>query len=472
MKNFVDEAQEYFDVGTGTLQSRVSLVTFGATATLKFDFNEHTSNQAVSTAVQALEYDRCLSKETDGSDKLSPNDWCIDRVDTHTRLAFDKVEDDVLVVAAGVRPAAATVTRVVVTITDGHPTIIRAPPMVDGVNTGPVITSYEADAEALALRDAGVITIGVGVRQDTYGNDQLQKMVGGDPGMMIKIYDFETLAQKVEELANLICIEAGGDEITSGGFGEVGNDGGDCDDDGSCASPDMVGDDAIALDGSETDPTDTCIGANDGYKWSLAITATLKCAPKDFSADADQLTINGDGSGGILLPGDVDELAIDTVSLSKVTNDALRLRGEIGFNVKGKSIECLKNLKGRVYFGLADNEALMNVFGTEYVHLTQFSVEMLFHGSYPFIDKIVAKGALSLGLYGRAAKCHLLDTWADCSNVLELSADFTYQRTETYKGNLTALTFELNLGLRPSGGQVGDSSALIDLYNVRCSLGI
>jgi hypothetical protein len=96
---------------------------------------------------------------------------------------------------------------------------------------------------------------------------------------------------------------------------------------------------------------------------------------------------------------------------------------------------------------------------------TQADVEMFFHGSYPFIDKVVAQGALSLGLYGRAAKCHLLDTWADCTNVLEVTAGFTYERTTTYKGTLTALLFELEFGLYPRGGQTDGSFALVELYD-------
>ena len=138
------------------------MVTFGAQAKLKFDFNQHSNNQAVSTAVQALAYSRCLTFNSDGSDKITTGKWCVDRVDTHTSLAFDAVKDNVLVSSAGVRPAAAGVTRVVVTITDGYPTIIED-------SSGNVVTSYEANAEAAALRTAGVVTIGVGVRQTMRG---------------------------------------------------------------------------------------------------------------------------------------------------------------------------------------------------------------------------------------------------------------------------------------------------------------
>ena len=424
--------------------------------------NEHGSNAAVDAAVQALEYTRCLSKKSDGSDKITPGRWCVDRVDTHTRLAFEKVEDAVLVPSAGVRPAAADVTRVVVTITDGYPTVVKD-------NAGNVVTSYEADQEAQALRDQGVVTIGVGVRlNNTVGYSKLKKMVGDDADMMISIHDFASLQQKVEALANLICEEAGGDSIVSGGddddvAGGLGIAGGDVpvDADGNATVVNAVEADAV-------DPgTDGCVGKKDGYKWSLKLTATMKCAPKDFDANFDptQLAVSG-GGGGVLLPGDADELAIDAAQLSKVTNDALRLRGEIGFSVDGKSIQCLKNLKGRFYFGLVDKEALMNVLGTELVHLVAFNVEVLFQGSFPFINQVKATGGMLLGTYGRAAQCHLLDTWTACKNTLELTTEFKYKRDTKYgeAKDKTALIFNLDFSLGASG-QTDGSYALLDMYN-------
>lgn len=70
----------------------------------------------------------------------------------HTRLAFEEVKHNLFTTAAGARPPEDGVTRVVVTITDGHPT-----------------TGYEADQLAQQLRSEGVITVGVGVRQDAVG---------------------------------------------------------------------------------------------------------------------------------------------------------------------------------------------------------------------------------------------------------------------------------------------------------------
>ena len=456
MRDFVDETQEHFDVGTGTLQSRVSVVTFGAQAKLKFDFNQHSNNQAVSTAVQALAYSRCLTFNSDGSDKITTGKWCVDRVDTHTSLAFDAVKDNVLVSAAGVRPAAAGVTRVVVTITDGYPTIIED-------SSGNVVTSYEANAEAAALRTAGVVTIGVGVRQNDEGYNQLKKMVGNDDRMMVSITDFASLSHKVKELANLICLESGGDDIMS--VESVSTSGQDA----YPGDPGVQGSGA-AITGETGDGmpagTDTCLGKEDGYKWSLELTATLKCAPKAFSAEASQLTIKSDGSG-VLLPGDADELAIDAATVSKVTNDALRLKGALGFYVEGKSIQCLQNMKGRLMFGLADKEALMNILGTDVAHLVNFNVEVLFQGSFPFITEVNGRGGIMLGQYGRAAKCHLMDTFADCSNILELSADFRYKRDAAYgaKKDKIAFLFDLNLRLANAGGQTAGSFALLDLYN-------
>jgi hypothetical protein len=109
----------------------------------------------------------------------------------------------------------------------------------------------------------------------------------------------------------------------------------------------------------------------------------------------------------------------------------------------------------------------MNVLGTEYAHLVQFEVDMLFRGSYPFIGNVSATGALLLAPYGHAAKCHLMGTASDCNGVMEITADFNYTRTETYKGDLTALIFELEFGLYPRGGQAAESGryGLVELYN-------
>lgn len=86
MKDFIDGTQALFDIGSGTLQSRVSLVKFGATADVQFNFTQHTTNQGASDAVQALEYRRCLSQHPSGADKVTPGKWCQDRVDTYATL--------------------------------------------------------------------------------------------------------------------------------------------------------------------------------------------------------------------------------------------------------------------------------------------------------------------------------------------------------------------------------------------------
>lgn len=298
----------------------------GDTATVVFNFKDKTSNQGVSSAVQALQYSRCLTQNPDGSDKVTNGQWCVNRVNTHTRLAFETVKSSVLVDAAGVRPKADKVTRVVITITDGFPT-----------------TGYDAGTVAQQLRDDGVITIGVGVRQDADGYAKLKTMVGEDDSMMLSINDFAGLATKVDDLANLIC-----DEVAVQGAAPTTAPAPTPTPGGVSATPGDNGT-STALSVDEDGATEierVCEGVDDGYKWGLAITATLKMAPRPFSADASQLKIKGDGSG-ILLPGDAGELAVDANQLSKVTNGALRLRGEIGFSVKGKNLPCLKNMTGQ-----------------------------------------------------------------------------------------------------------------------------
>ena len=59
-----------------------------------------------------------------------------------------------------------------------------------------------------------------------------------------------------------------------------------------------------------------------------------------------------------------------------VTNDALRLRGEIGFRVRGRRVACLREVTGRFFFRLAEDSALMRVFGGPYVHISGMSVEV------------------------------------------------------------------------------------------------
>ena len=571
MKNFIDRTQKKFDVGAGKLQSRVSLVTFGREAATAFNFKEHQSNAAVSNAVQGLEYSRCLTKNADGSEKLfagtkkcgwpsTPvsSDKCCDRdVSTRTRLAFEAIEKDIFTTAGGVRPASDKVTRVVVVLTDGVPT-----------------NGYSPAAAAKKLREAGAgaIVIGVGVNLDTQpivsegvtttAHKLLADMVGPGGPPVITASNFADLSSKILSVANTICTKAGGAALAQAQSGSLsgsvlsfstsGGDGGGSDPDfafgcsipgsstgrrrrdgaGGCSGPDIVDVDGLSV------AERTCMGAADGYGWSLAISATLKLAARKFTADPAQLQLKGAGAGGVLLPGTADALAIDAAQLAKVTtslfptlflfsslppvlppsrppsrdeakmwrmpvlaralsghgalgrrhagyplmatppcklpsltttpsadvprqvtNDALRLRGELGFRVRGRGMPCFKNLEGRFYFGLVEGHALMNAFGSKLVHVADFSVEAKFKGSFPYLTSIKADGGFYLGEYGRAARCHLLSQDTDCTRVLHLGASFAYEQLADGK-----LRFLLSTGLRASG-QTAQGFALLDLYN-------
>lgn len=430
MKNFVAESVKQFDIGSGAGQTQVALVTFGSWSETKFDFNDQPTVADVSAAIDDLEYERCLTRDpTTGEYLITAGGWCQERSNTHTSLGLQAAKDLFASTTSGVR-SAATVKRVVVAITDGEAS----------ENYSPVPLAKE-------LLDDGVLVLGVGVNLRPAGKTALAAMSGPPP---LNVEDFDELPNILSDLRDAICdsLPVSGSGTSTGGTGST--------ESGGSGSTGSGGNATGGIGAGNNNGGATVCNTADGYLWSLAITATLKLAERQepFSAAADQLSVNDDGSGGVLLPGGPDETSIDTAQLEKITNDALRLRGEIGFRVWGKEIDCLKKATGRFYFGLADGEALMSVLGSPYAHLHGLSVELKWNfATFPYMRELIAQGKVYVGSYGRAALCVL---GSQCSGVVDTEARFTVSQ-DVQKGTKQ---FGISAFLRPQG-----SNALVDLYN-------
>lgn len=199
--------------------------------------------------------------------------------------------------------SASTTQRVVVVITDGQsnagfsPTALGAELVADGVT---------------------VIAVGVNLRDEARGNGRALTELNGMAGSsdrVLHVDDFDELSSIVSDLHTLIC---DADTTTSDG-GTTGGGGGDP---GGNSIP------GVTRGATECAPAD-------GYLWSLAITATLKLAERAGPPDADasQLTINADGSGGVLLPGSVNETSIDAAQLQvkNISRFFFKKKSEGGF---------------------------------------------------------------------------------------------------------------------------------------------
>lgn len=440
--NFIAETQAKFDVGPEALQTRVGLVQFGTDANVQFALNKLQTNADVSNAVNNLEYSRCTSKKPDGTDDYNEAGWCKAPQETRTSIAFEVVRDQLMQESAGLRAKEDGVTRVVVVVTDGYP-------YPDG---------YEPVALAQQLRDQGVVIIAVGIQQNQQGLQANVDLVGMENlDLAVTVDDFDTLPTQVEALANLICAKAAfvGENDEDGGSDEDGADFNDVPFDWTDPKDDWMEPPDHAGDESETDVSTCANGADDGYMMNLGITATLKLAPREFEAESSQLSINSDGTGGVLLPGDPDALPIDSEQLAAVTNDALRLDGTIGFYVKGNMAKCAKEVSGMFKFELL--EPWMKAFGSKRVHVVKFATELQWQGSYPFMSSFTADGTMYLGSYGRAARC-LLTGAEDCPGVLALTAQFEYANDE----DTGKITFDLEATLTKAED---GSNPLANVYN-------
>ena len=439
MRTFIAESTETFDIGRGDNQTQVALVTFSTVATTQFSFNDHTSRGAVTSAVNQLTYERCLCKDPATGDFLLTNGrWCQTGCApaTRTSLGLRRAQELFADPSSGARPASTT-QRVVVVITDGE------------ANEGfsPTVLGAELVAEGVT-----VIAVGVNLGDERRGSGRartaLNGMVGGT-GRVLNVNGFDELSGIISDLHALIC---GGDGSGGGGAGGMVTGGSDVSGASTCPAPRQRREaprENGGVDRRRRQPEPA-----DGYLWSIAITATLKLAPRTepLVPDASQLTINNDGSG-VLLPGDEDETSIDAGQLQMVTNDALRLRGSIGFRVRGRRASCLREMTGRFFFRLADDAALMSVFGSPYVHVASMSLEVKWNfAEFPYVRELSASGQLYVGSFGRAALC-VLDR--GCTGVVALGAQFTFSRDLRRQNN----HFGISAFLQPQG-----TNALVDVY--------
>jgi hypothetical protein len=516
MKYFINKMQNQFKIGKEAYQSRVSLLTFSNAPAIHFVLNSYDTNNKVGEAIDELNYELCTTKNRATGEKGENYGFCKggEAHTTDTSAALTKVKESMLTEEYGMRAKDKGVTRIVVVVTDGESndkdaaktaaTALRK----DGVIIIAVGVSLQAGSQTMidlvgddnkkdrifSVNNFGslaakikevtakvcekavtvekpVVALTTDAAAGDINLDALGTAAGFVAGDQILI-GANTEGEEANVIAKFVARrnrkqedEAGEEETVElqQDF-QVGSI--------ILANPLIYDHPAsteirlecrptsqdtcpeISANGTvlELENADPCDGADDGYKWSLAISATLKMAERPFSVDASQLTINSDGTGGMLNPDQGDELTIDAKQLAQVTDSALRLRGEIGFSVQGKA--CRKDVKGRFSFGLPDDAVLMNVFGAEFMHLKSFSFGVGFQGTFPFMESVVALGQIYIGDYGSAAACIL--TESNCGEILQLDSSFIFSKDDAGDRHFELGTYLVSYG--------GDENAMLDLH--------
>ncbi|KAI8484386.1 biological adhesion [Branchiostoma belcheri] len=158
MKTFISQLLAFLDIGENAV--RVSIVQYAVQARTEFFLDQYFDLQALQDAVEAIQYMGGYTKTGNA-------------IDFATNVHFD--------VRNGAR---ATVTKIVVVITDG-------------------ISQDDVQRPARRMRQAGIVTIAVGVGSNL-DSDQLLA-IAGDPNTRLSLDDFDRLQDLTTTLPSMLC---------------------------------------------------------------------------------------------------------------------------------------------------------------------------------------------------------------------------------------------------------------------------
>ncbi|XP_019627188.1 PREDICTED: collagen alpha-3(VI) chain-like [Branchiostoma belcheri] len=158
MKTFISQLLAFLDIGENAV--RVSIVQYAVQARTEFFLDQYFDLQALQDAVEAIQYMGGYTKTGNA-------------IDFATNVHFD--------VRNGAR---ATVTKIVVVITDG-------------------ISQDDVQRPARRMRQAGIVTIAVGVGSNL-DSDQLLA-IAGDPNTLLSLDDFDRLQDLTTTLPSMLC---------------------------------------------------------------------------------------------------------------------------------------------------------------------------------------------------------------------------------------------------------------------------